>query len=144
MINKASSADVSAIEKIENQCFSHPWSKESINTIISDKNSIVLAYNLNNNVVGYIGANCILDECYITNVAVLSQYRKNKVGTTLLNSLIEICTSKNFSFITLEVRKSNIPAIKLYEKLGFKKVGERKDYYTEPKENALLLTLYLN
>ena len=85
----------------------------------------------------------VIDEGYIFNVAVRESYRNKGVATALINELITYGKKNNFSFITLEVRESNLPAISLYSKFGFIKAGERKDYYSNPKENAILLTKYL-
>ena len=96
----------------------------------------------NNEVVGYIGMSIVIDEGYIFNVAVKENSRKKGVATALINELVTYGKKNNFSFITLEVRESNEPARSLYSKFGFIKVGERKDYYTDPKENAILMTKY--
>ena len=85
----------------------------------------------------------VIDEGYIFNVAVRESYRNKGVATSLINELVTYGKKNNFSFITLEVRESNFPAISLYSKFGFIKAGERKDYYSNPKENAILMTKYL-
>ena len=82
----------------------------------------------------------ILDEAYITNVAVFPEYRKMGVGTALLNKVFALKDELNLSFVSLEVRQSNLSAIRLYEKLGFKTEGTRKNFYTNPLENALIMT----
>ena len=96
----------------------------------------------NNTICGYCGLNTILDEGYITNVAVLESYRRQGIGKLLVNALIDFANEKNLAFLTLEVRKSHTPAINLYKNNGFEEVGERKNYYTSPLENALLMTKY--
>ena len=90
--------------------------------------------------MGYIGISCIIDEGYITNVAVFPESRKKGVGTALLERVFSLAKDMGLSFVSLEVRESNIPAISLYEKLGFKQEGKRKDFYRDPKEDALILT----
>ena len=128
---------------IETECFSHPWSKQSLEEELNNETSLFLVAKEENEVIGYIGMSIVIDEGYIFNVAVREKYRNKGVATALINELVTYGKKNNFSFITLEVRESNLPAISLYSKLGFIKAGERKDYYSNPKETAILLTKYL-
>ena len=84
------------------------------------------------------------DEGYILNVAVLPRYCGQGIGKALVNTVLDYAENNNLAFVTLEVRVSNAPAISLYTSLGFEKVGERKNYYSNPTENALLLTKFYN
>ena len=128
---------------IETECFSHPWSKQSLEEELNNETSLFLVAKEENEVIGYIGMSIVIDEGYIFNVAVRESYRNKGVATALINELVTYGKKNNFSFITLEVRESNLPAISLYSKFVFIKAGERKDYYSNPKENAILLTKYL-
>ena len=128
---------------IETECFSHPWSKQSLEEELNNETSLFLVAKEENEVIGYIGMSIVIDEGYIFNVAVRESYRNKGVATALLNELVTYGKKTYFSFITLEVRENNLPAISLYSKFGFIKAGERKDYYSNPKENAILLTKYL-
>lgn len=128
---------------IETECFSHPWSKQSLEEELNNETSLFLVAKEENEVIGYIGMSIVIDEGYIFNVAVRESYRNKGVATALINELVTYSKKNNFSFITLEVRESNLPAISLYSKFGFIKAGERKDYYSNPKENAILMTKYL-
>ena len=128
---------------IEPECFSHPWSKQSLEEELNNETSLFLVAKEENEVIGYIGMSIVIDEGYIFNVAVRENHRNKGVATALINELVTYGKKNNFSFITLEVRESNLPAISLYSKFGFIKAGERKDYYSNPKENAILLTKYL-
>ena len=128
---------------IETECFSHPGSKQSLEEELNNETSLFLVAKEENEVIGYIGMSIVIDEGYIFNVAVRESYRNKGVATALINELVTYGKKNNFSFITLEVRESNLPAISLYSKFGFIKAGERKDYYSNPKENAILLTKYL-
>ena len=92
-------------------------------------------------VMGYVGLMYVLDEGYISNVAVTPERRRQGVADALLDCLEKRARQIGLSFMTLEVRRSNFSAIKLYEKHGFCSVGERKNYYTAPKEDAILMTL---
>ena len=90
-------------------------------------------------VVGYVGVWFVLDEGHITNVAVHSDYRGKKIGDKLIKELVELCKENNMSAITLEVRVSNIVAQNLYKKYGFKIGGIRKEYYSDNKEDAMIM-----
>ena len=85
----------------------------------------------------------VLDEGYISNVAVSPAYRRQGIADKLISQLLKSAEDKELTFVTLEVRQSNIPAISLYEKNGFIKVGQRKNYYDLPKEDAILMTKFL-
>ena len=142
-IEKMTSGHLDDVYIIETECFSHPWSKQSLEEELNNETSLFLVAKEENEVIGYIGMSIVIDEGYIFNVAVREKYRNKGVATALINELVTYGKKNNFSFITLEVRESNLPAISLYSKFGFIKAGERKDYYSNPKENAILLTKYL-
>ena len=130
---------IKPIADLEKICFSEPWSEDGI--LESYKNGTKFFVGIENGkVLGYIGISCIIDEGYITNVAVFPESRKKGVGTALLERVFSLAKDMGLSFVSLEVRESNIPAISLYEKLGFKQEGKRKDFYRDPKEDALILT----
>lgn len=133
--------EVSRLEKI---CFSVPWSKVSLKQEIDNENAnFLVAVDKNEKILGYAGLNFVLDEGYITNVAVFPQYRCNGIAKKLLETLVDFAQDKNFKFISLEVRKSNISAISLYKNLEFLAVGVRKNFYSCPKEDAVIMTRYL-
>ena len=132
------------IAVLEKEFFSSPWSKNQIIEEILNENSIFLVATNDNKVVGYISGKKVLDEFYISNIGVMLLYRKQNIATNLLEFLLEILRSELFSFVTLEVRKSNYSAIKLYEKFSFQKVGERKNFYSSPVEDAFIYTLFFN
>lgn len=142
-IEKMTSGQLDDVYIIETECFSHPWSKQSLEEEMNNETSLFLVAKEENEVIGYIGMSIVIDEGYIFNVAVRESYRNKGVATALINELVTYGKKNNFSFITLEVRESNLPAISLYSKFGFIKAGERKNYYSNPKENAILLTKYL-
>ncbi len=132
-----------AVEMLENECFSSPWSAEAILDSYNF-NTVFFVATKNGNVVGYIGVQNIISEGYITNVAVSKKHRGNGVGALLVKKALEHCQEQNFEFLSLEVRASNTPAISLYTKLGFETVGERKNFYQNPTENAYIMTYYFN
>ena len=142
-IEKMTSGHLDDVYIIETECFSHPWSKQSLEEEMNNETSLFLVAKEENEVICYIGMSIVIDEGYIFNVAVRENHRNKGVATALINELVTYGKKNNFSFITLEVRESNLPAISLYSKFGFIKAGERKDYYSNPKENAILMTKYL-
>lgn len=127
------------IAELENECFSHPWSVQTLEEAMLGGTKFFVALR-NGEVAGYIGISCILDEGYITNVAVFPKYRKKGVATALLNRVFSLALDESLSFVTLEVRVSNQAAVSLYEKLGFKEEGRRKNFYESPREDALIMT----
>ncbi len=127
------------IAKLEKICFSTPWSEQSILDAFKTGTRFFVCEK-DNNVLGYVGISAVLDEGYITNIAVFPKYRKNGVATALLSHLENFAKEKSLSFISLEVRESNLAAISLYNKFGFAVEGKRKNFYTEPKEDALIMT----
>lgn len=132
-----------AVSEIEKQCFSHAWSRESLERELANETSLFFVATEDGLVMGYIGMSAVLDEGYIFNVAVSEDFRRKGVGSALVGELVTYAKKNNFAFLTLEVRESNENAIALYSKFGFIKAGERKDYYSSPKENALLMTRWI-
>lgn len=142
IIRKMTADDVSAVAEIEKECFSSPWSEQGLLSETENPSAEFFVLEENGSIAAYMGMHIILDECYIANVAVKGSLRKKGYGQRLVENALETAKNKGCFFITLEVRVSNIPAISLYEKCGFDKVGERKDFYSAPKENALIMTKY--
>ena len=128
--------------KIENECFSHPWTRENLENELNNPTSVFFTALENDGVIGYIGMSTVIDEGYIFNVAVSEDYRRRGVGYALVRELVTCGMKNSLCFITLEVRESNSAAIALYSKFGFIRVGERKNYYSDPTENAVLMTKY--
>ena len=142
-ILKMAESHIKEIAEIENVCFTTPWSEKSIKEELSNPHARFFVALSDNEVSGYIGAHNILGEVYITNVAVKPRFRRMGIGKKLVDFLINESISENADFVTLEVRKSNEGAKALYENAGFSVVGERKDFYELPKENAILMTKFL-
>lgn len=140
---KMAENDIFEIAELERECFSKPWSENALREELDNETSRFFVLRNDKGVVGYIGANNICGEVYITNVAVTKSERGKGYGKLLVNHLINQSDFENANFVTLEVRKSNTPAIKLYELCGFKQVGERRNFYSKPQEDALLYTYYL-
>jgi [ribosomal protein S18]-alanine N-acetyltransferase len=143
-ISKACKKDIDDIASIEKLCFTVPWSKESIKEeIIANNLAIYLCAKLRGKIIGYAGFWEITDEAHITNIAVHPEFRMNNVGSKLLENLIGICKQSGIKSMTLEVRKSNLAALGLYKKFGFNSMGTRKAYYSDNKEDAIIMWKYI-
>lgn len=129
--------DVCEIEKI---CFSNPWSMDDLKRQLDTETSHFLVAEIEGKTVGYMGLQIFSGEGYVTNVAVLPDFR----GQGIAQALIAEQMKNEMEFITLEVRESNAPAINLYTKMGFENIGVRPDFYTNPTENAIIMTKYFN
>lgn len=133
------------IAELEKQCFSIPWTREQLASQLTDNMHICLsAVDGEGRTVGYVGLMYVLDEGYISNVAVAPVHRREGIGGMLLDTLRERAKEKGLAFLTLEVRQTNEPAKSLYKKHGYVEVGLRKGYYTKPTEDAILMTLFLS
>ena len=142
-IFKMTEDELSSLAEIEKECFSLPWSEASFREELDRDGSFFLVARLDGEIAGYVGLQFVLDEGYITNVAVRRELRRRGVGKCLMESIIKIARDMPLSFVSLEVRESNFGAIALYEGLGFKTMGVRKDFYEKPRENGLIMTLFL-
>ena len=142
-IKKMTSAHIGEIAELENECFSSPWSEDGLKSELDNNFARFYVAFSGGKLAGYIGSHNVLGEVYITNVAVFPEFRRNGVGKALVEFLVDRMKSENAEFVTLEVRKSNLNAITLYEKCGFIKVGERKDFYEKPREDGVLMTHFI-
>ena len=130
------------VARIEQLCFSDPWSRRMLSEHLENECAATLvAITPDGTILGYAGLLVVLDEGYITNVAVCPDYRRQGIAGELLAVFRRFAEGNNLAFLTLEVRESNAAARALYSKYGYKEVGVRKNYYDHPKENAVLMTL---
>ncbi len=139
IITKMTSHYVPQVAAIEAQCFSDPWSERVIASELENPLSLWLVALDGERVVGYIGAQSVPPEADVMNVAVAQAHRRRGIARRLLEALIAALSGAGITSLTLEVRVSNGPAICLYEGLGFSQVGCRKNYYSNPREDALIL-----
>lgn len=130
---------VDAIAEIEKMCFSDPWSANSIASELNNRLSLWFVALEEERVVGYVGSQTVLGAADMMNLAVHPNYRRLGVGRGLVNALVTALSQNGAFCLLLEVRESNLPAIKLYEELGFMVVGRRPGYYRNPKEAALIM-----
>ena len=143
MIRKATTDDIPVIARIERECFASPWSEKSLISSFANSSNHFFIAETDGEAAGYMGVSVIVDEGYILNVAVLPVFRRQGTARELLNHVIGIY-EKDLKLLTLEVRPSNSAALGLYEDFAFERAGERRDYYSNPKENALILTKYFS
>ena len=143
IITKMSFEDLDGVLEVEKTAFPIPWPKKSFEEELKNILASYFIAKIQNRVVAYIGMWFVMDECHITNIAVHSDFRRKQIASNLINKMFEECKSHGTSYIELEVRASNIPAQKLYEKFGFKEECIRKDYYKNPdntRETAIIMT----
>ena len=138
-ITEMKAEHVPQVAQLEKICFSDPWSEMSIAHELESIWSYWLVALDRDTVAGYIGSQSSIDESDIMNVAVHPDYRRQGIAEALINKLVEDLKNRGSHALMLEVRASNDPAITLYHKLGFVQVGCRKNYYRNPKEDALIL-----
>lgn len=132
---------VPQVAEIERQCFPDPWSERMLREHLDNQCAAALtALGEDGTVLGYAGLLVVLDEGYITNVAVRSAYRRQGIAADLLSVFDRFAEANHLAFLTLEVRSSNAPAIALYEKMGYRRAGLRKHYYEHPREDAVIMT----
>lgn len=135
-MNESHVAQVAALEK---QCFSDPWSENSVASELENPLSLWLIAEEDGAVCGYVGSQTVLDETDMMNIAVHPDCRRKGIAAALITELVSRLKARGSRVLRLEVRESNFSAITLYEALGFTQLGLRKNYYRNPKENALIL-----
>lgn len=136
--------DIADVVKIEEEAFATPWTAEVFEHEMTGNNyaHYIVATN-EEKVIGHCGMWIVLDECHITNIAVLKEYRGHGIGEKLLRESIQLCEELDVKLMTLEVRVSNEVAQNMYRKLGFQDGGIRKNYYTDDREDALVMWVEL-
>jgi ribosomal-protein-alanine N-acetyltransferase len=139
-------ADIPAVLVIEGLSFSNPWSDATFRGEVQNKGisfPVVIVHEPDQRMAGYIIYWQIRDEVQITNIALHPDFRGRGIGATVLTVILKEVRGKGATFVTLEVRSSNTPAVSLYRKLGFKVLGTRKGYYGNPVEDAYVMGLAL-
>lgn len=133
------STHVSEVAELEKMCFSAPWSEKSVASELENPLSLWLVATEQDRVLGYVGSQTVLGESDMMNLAVAPAVRCQGIGRQLVEALAEALQKNGSHCLTLEVRQSNLPAQKLYGALGFQQIGRRPGYYSNPKEDALIL-----
>ncbi len=137
--------DLDWVQGIENLSFASPWSRRSfLYELTENKRAVYLVAELGGRIAGYIGMWVICDEGHITNLAVHPDFRRQGVGSRLLEELIVAAVARGVARMTLEVRVSNLGAQQLYANYGFETVGTRRRYYRDNNEDALIMWKTVN
>ena len=138
-INSASSGYLDELFEIEKLCFTPAWSKAQLSDEITRDDAFTAVSKENGVITGFCVMRMAGDQAELFQIAVCPDFRRNGTAEKLLSRGICWAREKNAESIFLEVRESNSPAIGLYQKLGFEKLGVRKNYYTQPVENAVIM-----
>ena len=141
VVDRMTAGDLPAVHEIERQSFSTPWPEHAYKQELEqNKLAHYLVARFGERVVGFAGTWLLVDEAHVTTFATRAEWRRQGVGERLLIALLDLAQARGASEATLEVRPTNTPAIRLYEKFGFKVVGARPRYYTDNNEDALIMT----
>lgn len=141
-IEKMSREHIPELAEIEQLCFAVPWSeKQLLEELENPLGSYFVAVE-DGRILGYIGSQTVIDETCVMNVAVRPDCRGKRLGSLLMEALVQDCLEKGSRLLTLEVRVSNEPALALYRAFGFQQVGLRKGYYEKPREDAIIMTKF--
>lgn len=132
--------DLDQVVDIEQNLFSVPWTKEGFLTYLMKKDTMFFVVEEKERILGYCSMMTVLDEGDILNVAVRSDRQKEGIGLFLVDSMLRMAEMQGIRLVHLEVRQGNGTARRLYQRLGFKEDGLRRDYYENPVENAVLMT----
>lgn len=137
-IEKMTLQDLTKIGPILCSDFDEFWTLNTLKEELENSNSYFLVAKLEKEIIGFAGLKQILEEADIMNIVVKKTFRNQRVGSILLDALINLAKELHLTNITLEVHEENLPALHLYEKFGFEKKGIRKNYYPNHK-NAILM-----
>ena len=144
-VESAVPEEIPRMAELEALCFSEPRSAQALlEELESPERHLLLSARIGKELAGYAGLEYVLDEGYITDVAVFPEFRRRGVARALLKELACRGRTMGLSFLTLEVRAGNAPAIALYAGLGYQEVGRRRDFYRAPREDAVLMTCWLD
>ena len=132
--------DLDRVMEIEREVFSVPWTREGFFSFLTRKDTMFLVVEERDRLLGYAGLLMVLDEADVTNIAVRKERQREGIGNFLMVSMKRLAHEQGITAIHLEVRKGNLPALRLYERNGFLRDGLRKNYYSDPEEDAVLMT----
>jgi len=139
-IRRMAKEDIDAVMEIERDCFTVPWSRNAfLMEIEENKFARYVVAEKDGWIVGYGGMWLVIDEAHITNIAVRSAYRRQGFGRKILSEMIRVAEEEGILRMTLEVRRSNDAAQRLYQEFGFRFCGVRPGYYQDDHEDALIM-----
>lgn len=139
IVRKMRAEDTAAVSRLESEVFTMPWSESAFRKMAEEENAIYIVAVYQDTIIGNCGVRNILGEGEITNVAVGEKYRGHGVAKRMFRMLLAEGKERGIDAFTLEVRKSNLPAIRLYESFGFETAGVRPRFYEKPVEDALVM-----
>jgi len=140
IIEKMNESHIADLARLEKECFSQPWSEDGLRAELNNPNAVFYVAVADGVTAGYVGMHHVVDVCYIANLAVLKEFRKQGIAGSLLQCLCDYAQNSSAAELTLEVRASNDAAIALYKKNGFEVVGKRPNFYKKPTEDAFIMT----
>lgn len=140
ILREMSVEDLDQVMELERDLFPVPWTREGMFTFLIRRDTMFLAVEEQGKILAYCGVLMVLDEGDILNVAVKRSRQREGIGRFLMESMIRLAKEQGVGILHLEVRKSNETAVRLYERTGFVRDGIRRNYYTDPVEDAILMT----
>lgn len=140
-VRPMTSEDIKSVAEIENECFSMPWSEQAFKEELVFEGAYTFVAEYDSKVVGFINGRLVIDGFFINNIAVTESARQNNIGFMLIEYTHSVIKDRVL-FSTLEVRTSNNPAIRLYTKSGYERIGVRRNFYEKPTEDAVIMTKY--
>lgn len=138
-IRRMSESDLEVVSTIEKEVFQDPWSLNAFKTDLNNSMAWPMVAEFENKIVGYSNIYIVAGEVQIGNFAVAPGFRNRGVGKRMMNEIFEKANEYKCHSVFLEVRESNTPAMELYRSYGFISSGKRKDYYSNPRENAIIM-----
>ncbi len=138
VIRKADTNDLDSLVCIESECSGMPWTREQFMDELLFPLAHTYVAEIDGTVVGFFSMHIVSDDAHLNEFGVTEKYRRRGIGYQLTKKMLEICKEYKCAVFSLEVRESSFPAISLYEKIGCKRAGIRKDFYSNPKENAVI------
>lgn len=139
LIREMTESDIPQVAAIEAESICPPWSEQSFQSAVAQPSNLFLVAETEDGIAGYCGMYTAADEGEITNVAVKKVYRKQGIGSRLMEAVTAAAIERGLTQIILEVRESNLSAKKLYIKHGFQPCGKRKNFYHDPDEDAVVM-----
>ena len=137
-IRRLKSEDIASVAEIERLCFDEPWSEKSLELLLDEKNAGFVAV-IDGHVAAYGGIVTVLDEGQITNIATHPDYRRRGLARAIMDAIDAFSCERGIVYLSLEVREQNTAARSLYELCGWHNAGIRKNFYSKPRDNAVIM-----